>query len=246
MVSVPDLSGLTKNQAIVAIEAAGLLPFDSGSSNTSDSNLTNKIKTQNPASGTLVDYDSFVYYEWYAYVPVTPPVTPPTFSFSPAPCIPGQSWTYSNFTYGTCTGGTPGVTNSGTRTVTAGTRTDNCGNVENGSYILAPEACTPAQPVVYYGYCSLANQPVGPNSYSGTCDDVYAIIENSLSYPPNGWVCGSTQAAGTPSCTPATPPTPPTPPDGPPSPPTPPDGPPSPPSFTFSAPPTGFNFAPWG
>lgn len=233
MVSVPDLSGLTKNEAIVAIEAAGLLPFDSGSSDTSNSSLSNKIKTQTPASGTLVDYDSFVYYEWYKYVTVTPP----TFSFSPAPCIPGESWTYSEFTYGACTGGTPGVTDSGTRTVTAGKRTDNCNNVEYGSYIRPSEACTPAAPVVYYGYCSLANQPVGPNSYNGSCSDIYNIIENSLSYPPPGWVCGSTEASGTPSCTPATPPA---------TPPTPPTPPASPPSFSFSAPPAGFNFAPWG
>jgi hypothetical protein len=66
-----------------------------------------------------------------------------------------------------------------------------------------PVAPTPVAPVAitnYYGYCSLNNDPVGPFSTSNTCQEAYDIQENANGYPPIGWVCGTTEAEGTPSC----------------------------------------------
>ena len=75
MVKMPNLSGLTVTQAISAIESAGLKFVGSSTETTSDAALAEIIKSQSPASQTLLDYGSgvsFVYnsYSVPAYYPV--------------------------------------------------------------------------------------------------------------------------------------------------------------------------------
>ena len=72
MVAVPNLSGLSKTDAISAITNAGLIAIDGGSVATENSNLNNIIATQSPSSGTLVSYDTEVTYTWYTFVPAPP------------------------------------------------------------------------------------------------------------------------------------------------------------------------------
>jgi hypothetical protein len=75
-----------------------------------------------------------------------------------------------------------------------------------------PVAPTPVEPTPtptpttnYYGYCALNGTAQGPFATSNTCQEAYDIQENANGYPPIGWVCGSTEAAGTPSCSTTTP-----------------------------------------
>ena len=84
---------------------------------------------------------------------------------------------------------------------------------------VAPVAPTPVEPTPvapvattnYYGYCALNGTPVGPIATSSTCQEAYDAQENANGYPPNGWVCGTTEAAGTPDCSPTPTPVAPTP-----------------------------------
>jgi hypothetical protein len=75
MVKMPDLSGLTRPQAIAAIENAGLIFSGSSTETTSNSSLSDKIKTQEPSANTLLDYESLASFIYYSYVPYVPTVT---------------------------------------------------------------------------------------------------------------------------------------------------------------------------
>ena len=127
MVLVPNLSGLTRTNAITAIQNAGLTPVAGSVVNTGDSGLDDIIASQTPASGTLVNYETNVQYDYYDFVPVgpffppffppyfptfTPPFFPPYFpTFVPTPSVSvsaivnsGTSvtvnWLFTNFTQG--------------------------------------------------------------------------------------------------------------------------------------------------
>ena len=95
MVAVPDLSTLTYTDAIAALQDAGLNYTNSGSTNTSNSNLNNRIATQSVVAGTLVDYETNISFTYYIYVatptPVPTPVAPtptPTTPVAPTPTTP--------------------------------------------------------------------------------------------------------------------------------------------------------------
>ncbi len=87
MVLVPDIVGLSTTAAQAAITAAGLANSGNTTEGTSDSNLGDKIKTQDPASGTKVQYESNVSYVSYVYnaAPSFPPSFPPNFEPPPPP-----------------------------------------------------------------------------------------------------------------------------------------------------------------
>lgn len=68
MVRMPDLSNLTPDQALSAIENAGLRRGSLGSSTTNNSGLGNKVFAQSILAGTLVDYESVIDYSYYIYV----------------------------------------------------------------------------------------------------------------------------------------------------------------------------------
>ncbi len=154
MVKVPNLSGLTRTTASQSIIENGLLPVETGSTDTADDTLNQKIASQTPVFDTLVDYETNVSYTYY------------NFSFTPYSFTP-YSFTPYSFT-------------------------------PSPPYTFTP------QPVVtnYYGYCSSSDTPVGPIATSSTCAQALAAQEASLGYPPSGWVCGTTEASGTPSCVP--------------------------------------------
>jgi hypothetical protein len=85
MVLVPNLSGLTRTAAIAAIQNANLTPVDGGIVETTNSGLDDFIASQNPASGTLVDYQTNVQYTYYDFTSPPPffPFFPPSFPFFP-------------------------------------------------------------------------------------------------------------------------------------------------------------------
>jgi len=67
MVKMPNLFGLTVTQAISAIESAGLKFVGSSSETTTDSSLSDKIKSQSPSSNTLLEYESGVSFTYSIY-----------------------------------------------------------------------------------------------------------------------------------------------------------------------------------
>ena len=75
MVKMPDLSGLTRPEALAALENAGLVFSGSSTETTSSSSLSDKIKTQSIPANTLLEYDSSASFVYYSYVPYVPTVT---------------------------------------------------------------------------------------------------------------------------------------------------------------------------
>ncbi len=75
MVRMPDLSGLTRPQALAALENAGLRFSGSSTETTSSSSLSDKIKTQSIAANSLLEYESEASFIYYSYVPYVPTVT---------------------------------------------------------------------------------------------------------------------------------------------------------------------------
>jgi len=109
MVLVPNLSGLTQAQAISAIQSAGLTVASIiSTTSTSDSNLSNKVALQTPASGTLVDYETTVDLSIYNYVAVTTTTTTTSGGGSGPVTTSAPVATISNLTY-TKTGTTTGT-----------------------------------------------------------------------------------------------------------------------------------------
>jgi hypothetical protein len=75
MVRMPDLSGLTRPQALTALENAGLRFSGASTETTSNSSLADKIRSQSIAANTLLEYESEVSFVYYSYVPYVPTVT---------------------------------------------------------------------------------------------------------------------------------------------------------------------------
>lgn len=101
MVKVPNLSGLTREQAMDAIDAAGLTIGSDSSTTTGDNNLNNKIASQSPNANELVEYESLVSFIYYSYTaPVPSPVSPVGVSpvgvspvgVSPVGVTPSTTW----------------------------------------------------------------------------------------------------------------------------------------------------------
>jgi hypothetical protein len=75
MVRMPDLSGLTRPQALTALENAGLRFSGASTETTSNSSLADKIRSQSIAANTLLEYESEASFVYYSYVPYVPTVT---------------------------------------------------------------------------------------------------------------------------------------------------------------------------
>ena len=86
MVKVPNLSGLTRTTATQSIVNSGLIPVETGSTNTADDSLDQKIASQTPALDTLVDYETNVSYTYYLFSFTPYSFTPQApYSFTPVP-----------------------------------------------------------------------------------------------------------------------------------------------------------------
>lgn len=145
MVLVPNLSGLATNDAISAIQNAGLRFSGSSTSTTSSSSLGDKVFAQSIPSGSLVEYETSISFENYVYVPYVPTVTY-------GDCV----------TYSTSTSSAPSDCISGTfdryRTTTQFRhravffdgvleRYDPCESIVSGEYIPNVSACGYVAPV---------------------------------------------------------------------------------------------------
>ncbi len=75
MVRVPNLSNLTKEEAISAIENAGLRHTGNSSTSTQNINLNNRVAVQSLNADDLVEYESEISFIHYNYVEVTTTTT---------------------------------------------------------------------------------------------------------------------------------------------------------------------------
>jgi hypothetical protein len=87
MVLVPNIVGLSTTAANAAISAASLANSGNTTTNTSDSGLNGKIASQDPVSGTKVQYETNVSYVSYNYIAAPPPPPPIIIINEPPPII---------------------------------------------------------------------------------------------------------------------------------------------------------------
>jgi len=69
MVAMPNLSGLTREQARAAIQSAGLRFNAESSSSTTNQSLNDRINSQSVNAGTLIDYELPISFVYSSYVP---------------------------------------------------------------------------------------------------------------------------------------------------------------------------------
>ena len=93
MVKVPNLSGLTKTQAVSSIEAVNLTAVDGGAVNTTDDLLNNKIASQSPIADALVQYESDVSYTYYQFA------FTPGYSFTPYAFTPVETYSFTPYSF---------------------------------------------------------------------------------------------------------------------------------------------------
>jgi hypothetical protein len=178
MGKIPNLEGLSIANARNAILNAGFkLGNETPRGNGQGANSSNNGKAKGrDDTDSLLDYEEVLDFEYYEYV--APPFFPPTFQtpfFPPTfnPFFP-PSFVQNPFF-------PPSF-------------------VQNPFFPpFFPPTFNPffppffppsfVQPLNYYGYCDLSNNPNGPFSTTLSCAEAYAIQEDANGYPPIGWVC---------------------------------------------------------
>jgi len=166
MVQVPNIVGLSRTSGITTITSAGLNYAGDSSITTSNSSLNNIIASQNPVSGTLVDYNSDVSFVYYTYVPVTTTATttvPPT-TTSPIPTTTIPVTTTSSATPTTTIPVT--TTSSATPTTTIPVTTTSSATptttipVTTTSSVVPTTTTSTTTGTVYLSYCDQNGNPV--------------------------------------------------------------------------------------
>ena len=177
MVKVPNLSGLTRTTASASIIDNGLIPVETGSTDTADDTLNQKVASQSPAFDTLVDYETNVSYTYYnfSFTPYSFTPQTPVYSFTPYSFVP-YSFTPYSFTPPTPV------------------------------YTFTPYAFTPTpENGVWYTYCGNTavgyepNTSVGPEFWANkTCAEVQQTLTQTGEIGSN-FACAPGTSAGPPS-----------------------------------------------
>lgn len=111
MVAVPNLSGLTRQEAKDAIASAGLrFSGETEISNSSGSSSNGKATNQSVAAGTLIDYESPISFEYFGTY-----VDPVYVTKTEENCTQNNRYVYLDFlgfSYGPCVNKTKTVTSS--------------------------------------------------------------------------------------------------------------------------------------
>jgi hypothetical protein len=190
MVKVPSLSGLTRTTATESIVNSGLIPVETGSTNTADNSLNQKIASQTPALDTLVDYETNVSYTYYnfAFTPYSfTPVTP--YSFTPYSFTPYSFTPYSFTPY------------SFTPVAGAGVWYTHCGNVSAGyapGTVIGPEfwpntTCAQVQQILQQTgelgsgnnfACAPGTSSGPPSVAAASCAAPYSFTPTAYSFVP--------------------------------------------------------------
>lgn len=96
MVAMPSLSGLTRLQAIAAIQASGLRLGNAAVSNTSNQSQDQAVASQDIAAGSLIDYETPVSFLYFNYVAPPVPQGPTVINSSSTGCIESERYIISN------------------------------------------------------------------------------------------------------------------------------------------------------
>lgn len=201
MVKVPNLSGLTRDEAMDAITDAGLSIGGDSSTSTGDNNLNNKVASQLPNANELVEYESsvsFIYYSYTAPVPSPVGVSPVGVSpvgVSPVGVTPSTTWYCSAIERVSGADYTRQFTETTDHSATVcDVQTIVC---SQSSYPAYPtiQACTPSpvspvgvSPVGASGSVSLSISSSSPNAYSlswsasGTTQVSYKVFFNGAGF----------------------------------------------------------------
>ena len=165
-VNVPNLSGLTRSQAQSEITSRGLF-YSESTTNTSDSNNTDKISSQGVVAGDSVLFGETIPFVYYNYV------NPITYTYGPCEA-------YSSSTSYTCIGGNQNQETTTTyrrRQVLAngvwnGTYDECSASVSTGSAQYTDGRCGYVAPSITYGPCEAYGS--GTNIGSGSqCSGTY-------------------------------------------------------------------------
>lgn len=168
MVRVPDLSNLTRQEAIASIQNAGLVHSGDSSTTTQNINLNNRVSLQSVNANDLVQYESEISFIYYNYVEITTTTTTtqgggggtnptnPTPSPTPSPecdyedgptyCLNVDSQGYGDLYQRSWTAGCPDVffgrsfcgTTSTTTQATQATQATTAECVYNGEVTIVP------------------------------------------------------------------------------------------------------------
>jgi hypothetical protein len=195
MVAVPNLSNLSPDAALSALQSVGLSRGTVGTGTTSNSGLNNKVFSQSVSAGTLIDYDSAINYEYYIFVAPPVPEQPP----APTPVLCGSSyWVEASRSFDCSLGG--GF--SRTRIVEELRQNYCLSGVPTGQYIVldtnsyffsdasqrdgvcgytAPSACVPQSIFVsdWLGAC-INNYQIYAVRYRDSCTGVETVISSSI------------------------------------------------------------------
>jgi hypothetical protein len=165
-VNVPNLSGLTREQAQAELTARGF-QYSESSTDTSDSNNTNKISSQSVSAGSTAVFGSTIPFVYFNYV------NPITYTYGPCEA-------YSSSTSYTCIGGNQNQETTTTyrrRQVYAngvwnGTYDECSSTSSTGSAQYTDGRCGYTAPTITYGPCETYGS--GTNIGSGTqCSGTY-------------------------------------------------------------------------
>ena len=175
-VNVPNLSGLTREQAQAALTAIGF-QYSESSTDTSDSNNTNKISSQSVSAGSAILFGSTIPFVYFNYV-------------NPVVITYGPCQDYSTSSSYNCIGGTQNqdVTTTYRRRqilengVWNGTYDECSASVSTGPAQYTDGRCGYVAPTITYGPCETYGS--GTNVGSGTqCNGTYT--ESYIDYQYN-------------------------------------------------------------
>jgi len=96
MVAMPNLSNLSRSQAIAAIQQAGLSLGNASPSSTSNISEDQRVSSQQIAGGVLLDYETAVSFSFLSYVAPPVPQGPTVTGTSSTGCIETERFEISN------------------------------------------------------------------------------------------------------------------------------------------------------
>lgn len=166
MVRVPDITGLTAEEADLAIALAGLRRSRLISSGTTQLfSLNNRIDSQTVLAGQLVDYETEISYRSLAYVAPPPPAAPPPV-ITLGPCEEYRFDANGTFCIGqqTCSGG--GVSQRRAKVLSNGVWSG--GYSECASFITG-SSCSFVNGSCGYTAPVVCNGTPGSNTFQSSC-----------------------------------------------------------------------------
>ena len=211
---MPNLSGLTRDQAKAAIQSSGLRFTGETSSSTGNQSLNDRVNSQSISAGTLIDYESEVSFVYLSYVaPVVTLVN----------TVTGSCQAYSSSTDSFCSGTTlittittfrerlityyysDGSSSSAYQECSALSSTNNVSNSATCGYVAPAPSCQASCGAYTWSACSGGSQTGTRTCIRTDCSTVTETTSRSCCTASCGsytWgTCSSGSQRGTRTCT---------------------------------------------